>query len=98
MSLEEVVRLQPDYLVFAASHAEAAQSDFAALADRPGWRGLDAVRNHHLAVISEAVNRPAPRIVSAIEELARQLHPEAFNSRPGATDKKDSLPSLPEAL
>lgn len=96
MSLEEVVRLQPDYLVFAASHANAAQNDFAALAERPGWRGLDAIRNHHLAVISEAVNRPAPRIVSAIEDLARQLHPEAFSTHPGdAGDKKDSQPSTP---
>jgi len=44
----------------------------------PGWRLLDAVRNRRFAVISDAVNRPAPRIVSAIEDLARQLHPEAF--------------------
>jgi hypothetical protein len=33
-------------------------------------------------VISDAVNRPAPRIVSAIEDLARQLHPEAFADKP----------------
>jgi iron complex transport system substrate-binding protein len=78
MSLEEVVRLQPDFLVFAATHANVAENDFDVLAERPGWRGLDAVRNRRFAVISEAVNRPAPRIVSAIEELARQLHPEAF--------------------
>jgi hypothetical protein len=44
----------------------------------PGWRLLEAVRNRRVAVISDAVNRPAPRLISAIEELARQLHPEAF--------------------
>jgi iron complex transport system substrate-binding protein len=82
MSLEEVVHLQPDYLVFAASHSESAARDFEALAPRPGWRLLDAVRNRHFAVISDAVNRPAPRIVSAIEELARQLHPEVFQDSP----------------
>ena len=90
MSLEEVVRLQPDYLIFAASHADAAQNDFAALAMRPGWRGLDAVRMRHFAVISEAVNRPAPRIVSAIEELARQLHPNAFTSHSDAAGEKNN--------
>ena len=95
MSLEEVVRLQPDYLVFAASHSGTAQNDFAILAERPGWRGLDAVRTRHVAVISEAVNRPAPRIVSAIEELARQLHPQAFVTHPDARDKKTSLLPLP---
>jgi iron complex transport system substrate-binding protein len=78
VSLEEVVHLQPDYLVFASSHSGAAENDFEALANRAGWRILDAVRERHYAVISDAVNRPAPRIVSAIEDLARQLHPDAF--------------------
>ena len=65
-------------LVFAASHSETAERAFHALAERPGWRDLEAVRNARFAVISDAVNRPAPRLISAIEELARQLHPEAF--------------------
>jgi cobalamin transport system substrate-binding protein len=92
MSLEEVVRLQPDFLVFAESHSESAQSDFDVLAARPGWRGLDAVRNRRFAVISDAVNRPAPRIVSAIEDLARQLHPEAFSPRPDDKKPQKDLP------
>jgi len=82
ISLEEVARLQPEYLVFAASHSEMGTRDFDALMNRPGWRILDAVRNRHFAVISDAVNRPAPRIVSAIEDLAHQLHPAAFPERP----------------
>ena len=77
-NLEEVARLQPEYLVFASSHSESVARDVDILASRPGWRLLDAVRNRRFAVISDAVNRPAPRIVSAIEELARQLHPEVF--------------------
>jgi iron complex transport system substrate-binding protein len=98
MSLEEVVRLQPDFLVFAASHSDSGQNDFDVLAERPGWRGLDAVRNRRFAVISDAVNRPAPRIVSAIEDLARQLHPEAFSAHPGdEKEKKISPPAQPQA-
>jgi len=84
INLEEVVRLQPDYLVFAASHSEGGTRDFDSLVNRPGWRILDAVRNRHFAVISDAVNRPAPRIVSSIEELAHQLHPAAFPENPAA--------------
>jgi iron complex transport system substrate-binding protein len=91
MSLEEVVRLQPDFLVFAASHSDSGQNDFDVLAERPGWRGLEAVRNRRFAVISEAVNRPAPRIVSAIEDLARQLHPEAFSAHPD-DEKEKKIP------
>jgi iron complex transport system substrate-binding protein len=81
MSLEEVVRQQPDFLVFAESHSPTGSVDLDALASRPGWRGLEAVRHRRFAVVSEAVNRPAPRIVSAIEDLARQLHPEAFERK-----------------
>lgn len=88
MNLEEVVRLQPEFLVFAAAHGDSTAASFDALADRPGWRGLEAVRQRHFAVISDAVNRPAPRIVSAIEELARQLHPEAFSAPSDAPVEK----------
>jgi iron complex transport system substrate-binding protein len=98
MSLEEVVRLQPDFLVFAASHSEAGQSDFDVLAERPGWRGLEAVRNRRFAVISDAVNRPAPRIVSAIEDLARQLHPEAFSAHPEDEKEKKTPTPVPQKL
>jgi ABC-type Fe3+-hydroxamate transport system substrate-binding protein len=82
VSLEEVARLQPDFLVFAASHSETVAPQFESLTGLPAWQILDAIRNHRFAVISDAVNRPAPRIVSAIEELARQLHPEAFADKP----------------
>ena len=97
MNLEEVVRLQPDYLVFAASHADSAARDFESLASLPSWRLLDAVRNHRFAVISDAVNRPAPRIVSAIEDLARQLHPAAFQEAP-APEKPATPAPMPSNL
>jgi iron complex transport system substrate-binding protein len=83
MSLEEMVRLQPDYLVFASGHSEAVARDMDALARRPGWNQLQAVKDRKFAVISEAINRPAPRLLSAVEELARQLHPGAFLEESG---------------
>ena len=78
MSLEQMVRLQPEYLVFASGHSEAVSRDVEALARRPGWDQLDAVKHRRFAVISDAINRPAPRLFSAVEDLARQLHPEGF--------------------
>ena len=78
VSLEEVVRLQPDDLIFASSQPEAGERDFEALRDQPGWRSLEAVRQRRVVVISDAVNHPSPRLVDAIFELARKLHPEAF--------------------
>src|SRR5467141_2278778 len=97
VNLEEVARLQPDFLVFAASHSETVPRDVEALANLPAWRIIDAVRNRRYAVISDAVNRPAPRIVAAIEDLARQLHPDAFAERPEGgndTPKKENPPPL----
>jgi iron complex transport system substrate-binding protein len=82
ISLEEVVHLQPEYLVFAASHTGEGKPDLAALAARPGWRKMEAVRQNHFAVVSDAINRPSPRIVSVIEDLAQQLHPELFKATP----------------
>jgi len=94
MNMEEVVRLQPDYLVFAAAHFAGGEHDFDVLATQPGWGILQAVQNRRYAVVSEAVNRPAPRIVSAIEELAHQLHPEAFQAAPPS--QKDAPAPKPD--
>jgi iron complex transport system substrate-binding protein len=94
VNLEEVVRLQPEFLVFAEAHPDNAAHTTDTLADLPGWRILDAVKHRRFAVISDAVNRPAPRIASAIEELARQLHPEAFADTP-QSDKDNASPSSP---
>jgi iron complex transport system substrate-binding protein len=84
VNLEEVAHLQPEVLVFADSHSETTAQHLNVLATRPAWRILNAVRDRNFAVISEAVNRPAPRIVTAIEELAEKLHPEAFVEKPAA--------------
>jgi len=81
LSLEEVVRLQPEFLVFASSHSESVRTTVEDLSERAGWRGLDAIRQRRIVAISDAINRPAPRLVDALEELARQIHPDAFNDK-----------------
>lgn len=91
VNLEEVVRLQPEFLIFVESHSGAQPHSAEALADLPGWRLLNAVRNRRYATISDAINRPAPRLVSAIVDLARQLHPEAFAEGP-QNDKEQAKP------
>jgi len=97
VNLEEVARQQPDYLVFAPGHSDTTPREIGELASLPGWQLLDAVANHRYALVSDAVNRPAPRIVGAIEELARQLHPEAFMEKPeGAKEKIETEPAVPK--
>jgi iron complex transport system substrate-binding protein len=78
VSLEEIVRLQPEVLVFASAHARETQQDIGGLRTRPGWKNLQAIQRGNIVVVSDAINRPAPRMVDAIEYLARALHPQAF--------------------
>lgn len=79
LSVEEVVRLQPDYIVFTNDHGEGAAAELADLRARPAWRDLDAVEQGHVVEVSEEAVRPAPGLVDMIERLARELHPEAFS-------------------
>ena len=95
VSLEEIVRLQPEVLVFASAHAGSTQRDIDALRTRPGWKNLAAMQHGNIVVVSDAINRPAPRMVDAIERLARALHPDAFTSR--AVPPADSNPVVEEA-
>jgi iron complex transport system substrate-binding protein len=81
VSLEEVVHQQPEVLVFADAHAGDTQRDIDALRNRSGWKNLKAVQQDKIVVVSDSINRPAPRMLDAIEQLARALHPEAFASR-----------------
>ena len=83
VSMEEIVRLQPEVLVFASAHAGDTQRDVDELRTRPGWKNLAAMQKRNIVVVSDAINRPAPRMIDAIEQLARALHPEAFASGAG---------------
>ncbi len=78
IDLEQVVRLQPEYLIFSNDNAQQVQRDLAEVQERPGWRRLDAVRNRRFIVLSEAISHPSPRLVDGIEQLARALHPSEF--------------------
>lgn len=81
LSLEEVVRLQPDYIVFAGGHSDTAASELAGLRARPVWRDLDAVEQGHVVNLSEESIRPSPGLVDAIEQLAHEIHPDAFSEK-----------------
>jgi cobalamin transport system substrate-binding protein len=81
VSLEEVVHRQPEFLIFVETHFGTAPRTGDALSTLPGWRLLKAVREHRYATISDAINRPAPRLIAAVRDLAQRLHPEAFATK-----------------
>jgi iron complex transport system substrate-binding protein len=78
IGFEEVVRLQPDAIVFPSSNTGGGATQLADLRARAGWKGLRAVELGQVAVVSDEVARPSPGMIDAIEQLARELHPEAF--------------------
>jgi cobalamin transport system substrate-binding protein len=82
ISMEEVLRLQPEYIVWAA-HLEGSQQQLENLRARPVWRDLDAVEEGHVVDVSEEALRPAPGLVDVIEELGHEFHPNAFRDKTG---------------
>jgi iron complex transport system substrate-binding protein len=80
--MEEVVRLQPDYIVLTPDHLQSeTDKQVNNLHDLPTWRELRAVKAGHVVMASDEVTRPAPGLVDAIELLAHDLHPEVFPAK-----------------
>jgi iron complex transport system substrate-binding protein len=67
--LETLLLRRPDWIVSARQNAAA----LAGLAQRPGWRDLEAVAEKRVGTVSETIERPSPRVVDAMEELRALL-------------------------
>jgi iron complex transport system substrate-binding protein len=92
ISMEEVLRIEPDYIVLTPNHAETNNATAAEeLQARPVWRELRAVKLGRIALVDEEFIRPSPGLVGSIEKLARQLHPEVFNSAPAPAPTSGAL-------
>lgn len=91
VSFEEIVRVQPDYIVLTPDHQESNANGLADLRSRAGWKDLGAVEMGHVITISPDINRPSPGMIAAIEQAARLLHPEAFaNDKENTAARPDS--------
>lgn len=76
VSLEEIVRRQPDIVVLPVGETGAHSAE--RLRSAPGWRELRAVREGNVAEIpADLTNRPGPHIGEAARALRDALHPEA---------------------
>jgi iron complex transport system substrate-binding protein len=80
IDLEQIIRLQPEYLIISNDNKQQVQRQLAELQARSGWRQLAAVRNHRFIILSEAISHPSPRLMDGIEQLARALFPSQFAS------------------
>jgi iron complex transport system substrate-binding protein len=82
VSLEEVLRRDPEVLLFPVGASEGIPE-----AEQQRWRKwttLSAVVHNRLhQVKAELVNRPGPRVVEGVEAVARALHPGLFSRTSG---------------
>ena len=75
-SLEQVVTADPAFIILGdARYGVSPES----IAQRPGWENLSAVKNGNVVPFNDDLaSRPGPRLVDALEELAKILRPELF--------------------
>lgn len=79
VSLEEVVRRAPDtILLIKGGHPTLAIDE---LKTRPGWDRVPAVLANRFIEMDARVEHSSPVVFDALEELARMLHPDAFEKR-----------------
>lgn len=76
LTQEAIIERDPEVIVLAdAAFGETPE----VVSARPGWDTIDAVINGRVyAIDPNIVSRPGPRIVDALEELARLFYPELF--------------------
>lgn len=80
LSMETVLKEDPEVLIFPVGIAESVPESEQQAWKR--WTSLSAVKDQRLrAVSSDALNRPGPRVVDGLEQLARLIHPESFSSQ-----------------
>lgn len=77
LSIEELLAQNPEVILLGDAVWGGVTPE--AVAARPGWEALAAVQNQRTYPFDDSlVSRPGPRLVAGLEELARLLHPEAF--------------------
>ena len=76
LSLEQVVAADPSFIILGDSAYGITPESIAV---RPGWENLSAVKNSKVFPFDDnLVSRPGPRLVDALEGLAKLLRPELF--------------------
>jgi len=76
LTAEQIIAKDPEVIVLSD---EGYGATVASVGTRPGWAGISAVKGGRIVAIDpDLTNRPGPRILDALEQLARAIHPELF--------------------
>ena len=75
--MEEILKRSPEVIVISSMNPKGDYQKI--LQEWTRWKTIPAVKNGRIHLIdSDLLDRPSPRIIDGLEELARVLHPERF--------------------
>jgi iron complex transport system substrate-binding protein len=75
--MEEILKRSPEVIVISSMNPKGDYQKI--LQEWNRWKTIPAVRNGRIHLIdSDLIDRPSPRVIDGLEELARVLHPEKF--------------------
>ncbi|WFA10220.1 cobalamin-binding protein [Tissierella sp. Yu-01] len=74
--LEQLIKLNPEVYLTSVDLPEKTVESISA---RPGYENIDAIINEEVHLLDpNVVSRPGPRIIQALELVAKAIHPEIF--------------------
>jgi iron complex transport system substrate-binding protein len=77
LGIEEILRRSPEVVLISSMNPK---GDYQRIVQEwARWKMLPAVKNGRIHLInSDLIDRPSPRIIDGLEEMARMIHPERF--------------------
>ncbi|GFN23909.1 ABC transporter substrate-binding protein [Thermanaeromonas sp. C210] len=77
-SVEAIIERNPEVIIFPQWHGSESLT-VEQVKSRNGWQQVRAIKNNRVfGVDANIISRPGPRIVEALEVLAKIIHPELF--------------------
>ena len=79
-SMEQVIRLNPDIILISSMARSKNDDIFTEIKQKwETWKTINAVKNKRIFIVdSNIFDRPTPRLIDALETLAKIIHPELF--------------------
>jgi len=86
---EQVILKNPEVIVLPDNYMSDYNVSVEQVRSRPGWQAISAVKNNRIYFIDDdMIFRPGPRLVDALELLAKYIHPEALRAISAVNDKR----------
>jgi iron complex transport system substrate-binding protein len=80
LGMEEILKRSPEVIIISSMNPK---GDYQKIVQEwSRWKTIPAVKNGRIYLIdSDLVDRPSPRIIEGLEEIARVVHPEQFRKQ-----------------